>query len=142
MGNVWRQWQDLAFVAADPIFNMSLTPEALSVRDKGFCKGLCCLRSRICLAQAQGGFVSSQLLPSAEFEKVFIALIVVSTNAEITSRQEVSVGFSACVCQAKGTQGVKIKAGSFWAGRSSRVRWKTEPQRGSSFTSTLLWFQG
>lgn len=88
-------------MAADPIFNMPLTPEALALQKRGFVE-LWCLRSKLCLGQAQGGFVSSP----AEFEKVFVALIVMLTNTEIKVRQEVSVGFSACVCPAKGTQGV------------------------------------
>lgn len=92
-------------MAADPIFNMSLTPEALALQKRGFVE-FWCLRSKLCLGKAQGGFVSSQLLPPAEFDKVFVPLIVTLTNTEIKVRQEVSVGFSACVCPAKGTQGV------------------------------------
>ena len=101
---------DLAYMAADLIFNMSLTLETLSMKDKGSHKDLQCLRSRLCLRKVQRDFLPSHLLPSAESENVCVPLIVRSTNTEIIARQEASVGFSACVCQPKGTQGVKLQS--------------------------------
>ena len=75
--------RDLACVAADLIFNMSLTLETLTMKDKGSCKALWCPRSRLCLRKVQGGFLPSDLLPSAESENVCFPLIVMSTNIEI-----------------------------------------------------------
>lgn len=98
------------------------------MRHQGFCKGLWCLRSRLCLGKAQGGFVSSQLMPPAEFEKVFVLLIVMSTNTEIIVRQEMSVGFCA---EQKELRVSEFRAGSFWGGRKR--------QQGKMENGTSVW---
>lgn len=74
------------------------------------CTDLQGVRRRLCLGGIRGGFLPLHLLLSAESKNVCVPLIVMSMNIEIIVRQGASLGFSACVRQPEGTQGVKLQS--------------------------------